>query len=91
MNLKWKPKDMDANIGVPGKAFIKASDFAQDDLDALIERAKNRKIDVSTFLLKAGLVKVVPQFDLELEEPVKEEEQPVRVRRTKAQIEADKK
>lgn len=67
--LKWKPKDPDANIGVPGKGFIKSSDFSQEDLDNLITRAKNRKVDVHSFLLKAGLVPAQPQFELSLEEP----------------------
>jgi hypothetical protein len=100
--LKWIPKDPDKNIGVPGKGFIKASDFSQEDLDNLIARAKNRKQDVSSFLINAGLKKVNPQAELELDtrefekeeeiagQEVEAHEQPKRTRRTKAEIEASK-
>ena|SRR5690349_5670197 len=69
MSLKWKPKDSEGNIGVPNKGFIKASDFSQEDLDNLIKRAKNRKLDVNTFLLNAGLVPSEPQLELSVDEP----------------------
>lgn len=62
----WKPKN--DFVGVPGKGFIKAEDFKDEDLQALIDRAKNRKIDVHSFLLKAGLVPDQPQVEL-FEEP----------------------
>ncbi len=67
--LKWIPKDPSKNIGVPGKGYILASDFSQEDLDNLIKRAKNRKQDVHSFLLNCGLVPAKPQFELEIEEP----------------------
>jgi hypothetical protein len=90
-NLKWNPKDPDGLIGVPGKGYIKASDFSQEDLNNLINRAKNRKIDVASFLLGAGLVPAKPQLDLVIEEVDEDEEEPKkRVRRTKAEIEAAK-
>lgn len=113
-NLKWNPKDPDGLIGVPGKGYIKTADFSQEDLDNLIKRAKNRGIDVHSFLIKAGLVPAKPQLELEIEpakpviipnkevsvigmnegsedEQPEQEEQPKRVRRTKAQTESDKK
>ena len=103
-NLKWNPKDPDGLIGVPGKGYIKTADFSQEDLDNLIKRAKNRGIDVHSFLIKAGLVPAKPQLELEIEEPLKELEQLEkgsddgfessasikRTRRTKAEIEAGK-
>lgn len=103
-NLKWNPKDPDGTIGVPGKGYIKSSSFSQEDLNNLINRAKNRGVDVHTFLLKAGLVPAKPQLDMieqmedhrsfEKEQVLKEDDinphaQP-RKRRTKAEIEADK-
>lgn len=51
--MNWRPKN--DTIGVPGKGFIKASDFSEEDLLALIARAENRNQDVHSFLLKAGL------------------------------------
>ena len=99
-NLKWNPKDPDGLIGVPGKGYIKTADFSQEDLDNLIKRAKNRVIDVHSFLIKAGLVPAKPQLELEIEEPlvvldmtdneINEAAKDKRVRRTKAEIEADK-
>jgi hypothetical protein len=71
MNLNWKPKNEDGFIGIPGKGVIPASEFSAEDLKALIDRANNRKIDVHSFLLKAGLVKNVAQ--VEIFEEVKEE------------------
>jgi hypothetical protein len=68
-NLKWKPKN--DFIGVPGKGVIPASKFSEEDLKNLTVRAKNRKQDVHTFLLKCGLVPDQAQVELELE--VKEE------------------
>jgi hypothetical protein len=101
-NLKWTPKDPDKAIGVPGKGYISPKDFDEEDLKNLIKRAKNRKQDVHSFLLGAGLIPVVPQFELGLEDPreyeksqkvdeeeIEAHEQP-RKRRTKAEIEADK-
>ena len=66
MNLKnWKPKN--DLVGVPGKGFIRAKDFSQEDLDNLVARAKNRNKDVHSFLLGADLVPVNAQTELELE------------------------
>jgi len=97
----WKPKD--DTIAVAVKGVIKAEDFTQEDLDNLVNRAKNRNQDVTTFLIKAGLVPVKGQFEIELPE-VKESATieansdsansvtvTKRKRRTKAEIEADKK
>ena len=70
-NLKYKPKG--DTIGVPGKGFIKAEAFSQEDLNAMIERAKNRKVDVHAFLVGCGLVAVAqPELFVETE-PVKKE------------------
>jgi|JI102314A1RNA_FD_contig_101_248924_length_1188_multi_2_in_0_out_0_2 hypothetical protein len=84
--MNWKPKN--ETCGVPGKGFIKAEDYSQKDEDALIARAKNRKIDVNLFMLGAGFIPANgPQ--LEITEAV--EEEPLRrKRRTKEEIEADK-
>jgi hypothetical protein len=71
-NLKWKPRNDEGTIGVPGKGFINVKDFKQEDLDNLMARAKNRKMYVGTFLSSVGLVKVDPQVEI-FEEPVKEE------------------
>jgi len=83
-NLKWKPKG--DTIGVPGKGFIKADAFNEEDLNNLIERAQNRNHDVNQFLLKVGLVPVNPQLSFQpeavepepelpaVEEPAQEEE-----------------
>ena len=69
MNLKnWKPKN--DLVGVPGKGFIRAKDFSQEDLDNLVARAKNRNKDVHSFLLGADLVPVNAQTELELEAPL---------------------
>lgn len=51
---KWIPKN--ETIGVPGEGnepggFIKSSDFKEDHLKQLVDRANNRKIDVDDFLL----------------------------------------
>lgn len=82
--MKWKPKN--DLCGVPKRGFIKATDFNQEDENNLIERAKNRGIDVNLFMLNAGFVPVQgPQLDMNLEE---EEEAPKRKRRTKAEMEA---
>jgi len=87
---KWKPKD--DLIGVPGKGYIKAEDFKEEDLQALIKRAKNRKADVHTFLLGCGLVPNSPQMEIEMEDASLHtevvEEKPKRKRRTKAEMEA---
>lgn len=64
-NLKWKPKG--DTIGVPGKGFIKADAFSQEDLNALINRAENRNMDVNQFLLNAGLVPVKAQLEIQME------------------------
>lgn len=84
--MNWKPKN--ETCGVPGKGFIKAEDYSQKDEDALIARAKNRKIDVNLFMLGAGFLPANgPQ--LEITEAV--EDGPLRrKRRTKEEIEADK-
>ena len=60
----WKPKD--DTIAVAVKGVIKAEDFTQEDLDNLVNRAKNRNQDVTTFLIRAGLVPVKGQFEIEL-------------------------
>lgn len=105
--MKWKAKD--DTCGVPGKGYIKAEDFSQEDENALIQRAKRRGLDVTQFMLGAGFVPVKgPQLEIEMEESdegetvkvyegsansvfVDAEEKPKRTRRTKAEIEADKK
>lgn len=51
---KWIPKN--ETIGVPGEGnepggFIKASDFKEEHLKQLVDRANNRGIDVDDFLL----------------------------------------
>jgi len=71
-NLKWRPRNDEGTIGVPGKGFISVKDFKQEDLDNLMARAKNRKVDVGTFLSSVGLVKVDPQVEI-FEEPIKKE------------------
>jgi hypothetical protein len=95
--MKWKAKN--DLCGVPGKGYIKAEDFSQEDENALIKRAKSRGIDVNVFMMGAGFVPVGgSQLELpvddehpeESEEP-KEETPKKRTRRTKAEIEADKK
>lgn len=102
-NLKWKAKN--DTCGVPGKGYIKAEDFSQEDENALIQRAKRRGLDVTQFMLGAGFVPVKgPQLEIEMEESEGEtvkvdegsansaiEEKPKRTRRTKAEIDADKK
>jgi hypothetical protein len=94
-NLKWKAKN--DTCGVPVKGYIKAESLTQEDIDNLKARAKNRKKDFHTFMLQAGFVPVEPQLEIELEEeePLTEvdetELKPKRTRRTKAEIEADKK
>jgi len=87
--MKWKPKN--DTCGVPGKGFIKSESFSQEDEDALIQRAKNRKINVNVFMLNAGFEPVDDSGQLEITEA--EEENPLtpkRKRRTKEEIEADK-
>lgn len=96
-NLKWRAKN--DLCGVPGKGFIKAEDLSQEDVDNLIKRAKNRKQDVHTFMLRAGFVPAQPQVEMfeepqvEIESPnlaeEQQEEKPKRKRRTKAEMEAD--
>ena len=70
---KWVPKDPEGTIGVPSKGFIKAADFTEEDLTKLINRAKNRKLDVNTFLLNCKLVPTSDQFELVLDEPEEDE------------------
>lgn len=100
MRTNWKPKN--ETIGVPGKGFIKAESFNDEDLENLKQRAKNRGLDVHSFLLGCGLVPSSPQMEIPLEEPkaalvtevldnseeVKEVKQ--RKRRTKKELEAAK-
>lgn len=94
--MKWRAKN--DFVGVPGKGYIKAEDFNQEDENVLVNRAKNRGIDVNVFMLSAGFVPVKgPQLEIQAEEefepdPIKDdsEEKPKRKRRTKAEIEADK-
>lgn len=94
--MKWKAKN--DFVGIPGKGYIKAEDFNQDDENLLVNRAKNRGIDVNVFMLGAGFVPVKgPQLEIQPEEefipdPIEdksEEEKPKRKRRTKAEMEAD--
>lgn len=89
--MKWKAKD--DLCGVPGKGYIKAEDFSQEDENALVQRAKKRGLDVTQFMLGAGFVPAKgPQLEIEMEESDEgETEKPKRTRRTKAEIEADKK
>ncbi len=61
--MNWKPKK--DTVGVPGKGYIQAADFSEEDLQALIKRAKNRKIDVHTFLMNCDLVPTQPQLTLD--------------------------
>jgi hypothetical protein len=81
--MKWKPKN--DTCGVPGKGFIKAESFSQEDEDALIARAKNRKINVNVFMLNAGFEPVAEDGQLEITE-AQEEEPLKRKRRTKEEI-----
>lgn len=85
--MKWKPKN--DKCGVPGKGFIKADDYSQEDEDALIARAKNRKIDVNMFMINAGFVPNNEVAQLEITEAI--DDKPKRTRRTKAEIEAEEK
>lgn len=86
-NLKYKPKN--DTVGVPGKGFITAKSFTQKDLNALIERAKNRKQDVHSFLIGCGLVPVnAPELFVESVQQVEEVEPKKRTRRTKAEMQA---
>lgn len=86
-NLKYKPKN--DLVGVPGKGFIKAESFTQEDLNALIQRAKNRKQDIHAFLIGCGLVPVnAPELFVESVEEVEEVETKKRTRRTKAEMQA---
>lgn len=89
--MKWKAKD--DLCGVPGKGYIKAEDFSQEDENALVQRAKKRGLDVTQFMLGAGFVPAKgPQLEIEMDESDEgETEKPKRTRRTKAEIEADKK
>lgn len=91
--MKWKPKN--DTVGVPGRGFIKAEDYNQQDENNLQARAKNRGLDFNIFMLGAGFVPVQgPQLELQVDdeefevEPI--EEKPKRTRRTKAEIEASK-
>jgi len=75
--MKWVPKDPDGTVGVPGKGYIKAADFSQEDHDALMARIKNRKISEYEFMTnnKFVLAKNPELFEEELEEeePVSDE------------------
>lgn len=89
--MKWKAKD--DLCGVPGKGYIKASDFSQEDENALIARAKRRGVDVNLFMLGAGFIPADgPQLELQTE--VLAEVEPLggkhkRKRRTKEELKAD--
>lgn len=85
--MKWKAKN--DTCGVPGKGFIKAESFTQEDENALLARAKRRGIDPHSFMLGAGFVPLKVQVEM-FEEEEEIEEAPKRVRRTKAQIQAEK-
>lgn len=65
--MKFKPKN--ETCGVPDRGFIRATDYNQQDEDKLIARAKNRKVDVTLFMYKAGFEPVKgPQLEIELDE-----------------------
>ncbi len=91
--MKWKPKN--ETCGVPGKGYIKAEDYSQEDENALIQRAANRKININIFMLNAGFEPVDgPQLEIEVvHETVHTrnvvDDIPKRKRRTKAEMEAD--
>lgn len=86
--MKYKPKN--DTCGVPGKGFINASDYSQEDENNLIARAKRRGIDVHSFMTNAGFLPVSPQLELVIDEEEPKEPKEKRTRRTKEQIEADK-
>jgi hypothetical protein len=66
--MKWKAKN--DTCGVPGKGFIKAEDFSQEDEDNITARAKSRGIDENIFFINAGFVRNNNDGQLELvEEP----------------------
>lgn len=84
--MKWKPKN--DTCGVPGKGFIKSESFSQEDENALIERALNRKINLNVFMLKAGFEPVEgPQLEIS---EVHEVEPVKRKRRTKEEMDKAK-
>lgn len=88
--MSWKPKN--ETCGVPGKGFIKAESYTQEDENNLIQRAKRRGIDVTMFMLAAGFVPAGgPQLPLiEDDEFIPDGElKPKRKRRTKAEMEAE--
>lgn len=65
----WKPKN--DTIGVPGKGFIKAEDFTEEDFNNMVQRAINRGIDPHVFLMGAGLAADNKQVELFVEVPEK--------------------
>jgi hypothetical protein len=68
MNFQnWKPKN--DLIGVPGRGFIKAEDFNEEDFNNLVARAMNRGIDPHAFLMGCGLVADNKQVELFVEVP----------------------
>lgn len=87
--MNWKPKN--ETIGVPGLGYILASDFKQEHLDSLIERAERRGLHKETFLLGCGLVPEMPQHEIFSEPKVAVEEvieeKPKRGRKPKTEIE----
>ena len=84
--MNWKPRN--ETCGVPGKGYILASDYSQEDENNLIARAKNRNINLNVFMLGAGFEPVSEDKQLEIVEA--REEEPKRKRRTREEIEADK-
>lgn len=65
--LNWIPKN--DTVGVPGKGFIKAEDFSEEDLQALKDRAKRRQIDENVFLIGCNLKPVSPQLEIVEDHP----------------------
>jgi len=79
--MKWKPKN--DTVGVPNKGFIKAEDFSQEDEDALLARAKRRKVNPVLFMTKAGFELADTQLDMYDDDEGQEEEKPKKVKRAK--------
>ncbi|HNT49351.1 MAG TPA: hypothetical protein PKK67_02095 [Cyclobacteriaceae bacterium] len=90
--MKFKPKN--DTCGVPGKGFIKAESYSHEDENALIQRAKNRGIDVNMFMIGAGFIPVSNQLEIDVPVFVNTSEEPEQIglqkrkRRTKAEMEA---
>ena len=72
--MKWKPKN--ETCGVPGRGYIKADDYNDQDEKNLQERAIARGIDFNVFMLNAGFVPVSPQLEIQVEEKPKRTRKP---------------